>query len=289
MKILVTGASGQLGSELHNLLETKLPGTTTYAYRDTVDLTDQATVDRFVADGQFSHIINCAAYTNVEEAETHPRECRSANVDAVGVLASAAQKADAKIIHISTDYVFDGKTNHPYKESDRVNPLSEYGRSKRQGEILLLDMASEGLIIRTSWLYSPYRKNFVKTMMAKAEAGIPAKVVIDQVGTPTYTADLANAIIKILMSPRWLGGIFNYSNQGVCSWYDIAAEVYKLLGRDPAMVKPITSDNIHMQAQRPLYSVLDKNLIANTYGIEVPYWRESLEHCMKRLLSDKSK
>lgn len=286
MKILVTGSSGQLGTELRNVLEREMPGTATYVTRDVLDLTDREAVNRFVGDGQFTHIINCAAYTNVEEAEANPRECRNINVEAVGILADAAQRADAKIVHISTDYVFDGRTNRPYKESDRVNPLSEYGRSKRQGEILLLDMASEGLIIRTSWLYSPYRKNFVNTMAAKAKAGLPAKVVIDQVGTPTYAEDLARAIVKILRSPRWIGGIFNYSDQGVCSWFDIAAEVYRSHGRDTSLLKPITSDNLPMQAERPLYSVLDKHLIMNTYGIDIPHWRESLERCMRRIHSE---
>ncbi len=283
MKILVTGASGQLGKELSNVLEVSMPGITTYVDRQQLDLTDRVAVDRIVGEGQFTHIINCAAFTDVNGAEANPRECRAVNAEAVGVLATAANRNDSKIIHISTDYVFDGKTNRPYRESDKVNPLSEYGRSKRQGEMLLLDMASEGLIIRTSWLYSPYGKNFVKTMKSNALEGRTSKVVIDQIGSPTSAYDLAKAISRILVSPRWIGGIFNFSNQGICSWYDLAVEVYRYYGKDASKVLPITSENIPMTAQRPLYSVLDKSLISGSYGINIPHWRESLENCLNRM------
>lgn len=280
MKILVTGANGQLGCALREVLERDMPGLTTYADIDTLDLTDAAAVADFVGQGQFTHIVNCAAYTAVDKAESEPQACRAVNADAVGNLASAARDTDARILHISTDYVFDGRQNTPYKESAQVNPLSEYGRAKRSGEMRLLDMAPEGIIIRTAGLYSPWGHNFVKTMAGLARSGAKPRVVIDQLSSPTYALDLAEAIARIIRSPRWIGGIFNYSNMGVTSWFDIAVEVFRHFGRDCADVTPVLTPDYPSVATRPAYSVLDKSLIKSTYGLSIPHWRSSLEKCL---------
>lgn len=283
MKILVTGANGQLGQALSNRLESVMPGITTYADRATLELTDADAVCRYVEEGQFTHIVNCAGYTAVDLAESEAQKCRAANVVAVGNLATAARNGEVKMIHISTDYVFDGTRNVPYTESDRVNPLSEYGRSKRSGEMLMLDTAPEGIIIRTAGLYSQWGRNFVKTIRSLAMRGEKAKVVIDQLVAPTYAPDLAAAITDILNSPRWIGGIFNYSNMGITSWYDIAVEIYRACGRSAADVRPSLSRDYPSIATRPAFSVLDKSLISSTYGVAIPHWRESLEECLGRM------
>lgn len=283
MKLLITGAKGQLGQALHKLIETNYPGTATYTDIDTLDLADADAVKRLVGSTQFSHIVNCAAYTAVDQAESDPQACRLANVDAVTNLASAARDTETKIIHISTDYVFDGKQNVPYTESDKTNPLSEYGRSKRNGEMRLLDMAPEGIIVRTSGLYSTNGKNFVKTMRQMARSGAKPKVVIDQLCTPTFADDLAAAIMAIITSHRWIGGIYNYSNMGVTSWYDIAVEIFNHCGRDTSDVGAILSRDYSSAAQRPAYSVLNKNLIRSTYGVDIPHWRTSLEKCLSEM------
>lgn len=283
MKLLITGANGQLGRAIKRQMAGLPSVQALFTDVDTLDLTDAEAVNRVVADGQFSHIVNCAAYTAVDLAESDPQACRAANIDAVSNLASAARDADSKIIHISTDYVFDGKHNTPYTESDKTNPISEYGRSKRNGEMRLLDMSPDGIILRTSGLYSPDGKNFVKTMREFALANKKPKVVIDQLCTPTNADDLAGAIIKIIGSHRWLGGIYNYSNMGVTSWFDIAVEIFRHYGREASDVTPLLSRDYQSAAQRPSYSVLDKSLIRSTYGIAIPHWRQSLEKCLSEL------
>lgn len=287
MKILVTGANGQLGRELRNILEAEIPGQAIYTDIAELDLTDADAVNKFFNSNEISHVVNCAAYTAVDKAEEEKLECAALNINAVKNLANAADAAGAKVIHISTDYVFDGTAHRPYKESDKVNPISQYGTTKRKGETALLALAPDSIIIRTSWLYSPYGHNFVKTMLKLGKEQSAIKVVCDQIGTPTYAHDLAKAIYRILMSHQWVEGIFHFSNEGVCSWYDFAKAIHRIAGIDNCNVKPIPTEDYPTAATRPFYSLFDKTRIKATYGVEVPYWEDSLIDCIKRINNEK--
>ncbi len=287
MKILVTGANGQLGNELRNVLEAKIPGNTLYTDIAELDLTNAEAVMTFVKLNEVSHIVNCAAYTAVDKAEEQKLECAAININAVQNLANAADAVGAKIIHISTDYVFDGTAYRPYKESDKVNPISQYGTTKRKGETALLALAPDSIIIRTSWLYSPYGNNFVKTMLRLGMERPEIKVVCDQIGTPTYALDLAKAIYKVLISHQWVEGIFNFSNEGACSWYDFTKAIHRIAGIENCEVSPIPTEEYPTAATRPYYSILDKSRIKATYGVEVPYWQDSLIECIKRINKEK--
>ena len=287
MKILVTGANGQLGRELRNVLESEIPGKTIYTDVAELDLTDAKGVDDFFKKNDISHVVNCAAYTAVDKAEEEKLECAAININAVKNLANAADAIGAKIIHISTDYVFDGTAHRPYKESDKVNPISQYGTTKRKGETALLALAPESIIIRTSWLYSPHGNNFVKTMLRLGAEQSKIKVVSDQIGTPTYALDLASAIYMVLMSHQWVEGIFHFSNEGVCSWYDFAKSIHRIAGIDKCEIKPIPTEEYPTAASRPFYSVLDKTRIKATYGVKAPYWEDSLIECIKRINNEK--
>lgn len=287
MKILVTGANGQLGSELRNILESENPGQAIYTDIAELDLTDADAVNKFFNSNEISHVVNCAAYTAVDKAEEEKLECAALNINAVKNLANAADAAGAKVIHISTDYVFDGTAHRPYKESDKVNPISQYGTTKRLGETALLALAPDSIIIRTSWLYSPYGHNFVKTMLKLGKEQSAIKVVCDQIGTPTYAHDLAKAIYRILMSHQWVEGIFHFSNEGVCSWYDFAKAIHSIAGINNCDVKPIPTEDYPTAATRPFYSLFDKTRIKATYGVEVPYWEDSLIDCIKRINNEK--
>lgn len=284
MKILVTGAKGQLGRELHDALEKRAPGITTYVDVDELDITDRKAVEAFVSGQGFTHIVNCAAYTAVDRAEEEKLQCAAVNIDGVANLARAAEEVDAKILHISTDYVFDGKTYLPYSESDKVNPVSQYGTTKRKGETSLLGLAPSAVIIRTGWLYSPHGHNFVKTILKNSRTEPSLRVVCDQLGTPTYAADLAEAIVTVLFSRQWTPGILNYSNEGVCSWYDFAVAIQRIAGITDCPVRPIASKDYPTAAERPFYSVLDKSRFRATYSIPIPHWEESLERCLRRML-----
>lgn len=283
MKILVTGANGQLGRELRNILESEIPGQAIYTDVAELDLTDADAVNKFFNNNEISHVVNCAAYTAVDKAEEEKLECAAININAVKNLANAADAAGAKVIHISTDYVFDGTAHRPYKESDKVNPISQYGTTKRLGETALLALAPDSIIIRTSWLYSPYGHNFVKTMLKLGNEQQTIKVVCDQIGTPTYALDLAKAIYRILKSHQWVEGIFHFSNEGVCSWYDFAKAIHRIAGIDNCDIKPIPTEDYPTAATRPFYSLFDKTRIKATYGVEVPYWKDSLVECIKRI------
>jgi dTDP-4-dehydrorhamnose reductase len=287
MKILVTGANGQLGRELRNVLESEIPGQSIYTDVAELDLTDSKAVDLFFKQNEISHVVNCAAYTAVDRAEEEKLECASININAVKNLAIAADSVGAKIIHISTDYVFDGTAHRPYKESDKVNPISEYGTTKRKGETALLALAPESIIIRTSWLYSPHGNNFVKTMMRLGAEHSEIKVVCDQIGSPTYALDLAKAIYRVLLSHQWVEGIFHYSNEGVCSWYDFAKAIHRVAGIKGCNVCPIPTEEYPTAASRPFFSVLDKSRIKATYGADVPYWEDSLIDCINRIKNEK--
>ena len=285
MKILITGANGQLGTEMKNILEAKSPGITLYTDVEELDITDSKAVGEFIAKNEITHIVNCAAYTAVDKAEEDKALCAAINVDAVKNLASAADVAGAKIIHVSTDYVFDGTAHRPYNESDKVNPVSQYGTTKRQGETALLALAPNSIILRTAWLYSPYGKNFVKTMIRLGKELPVLKVVSDQIGTPTYAADLASAIYTILKSPQWIEGIYHFSNEGACSWYDFTKAIHRIAGIESCEVLPIPTEDYPTPATRPAYSILDKSKIKATYGISIPHWEESLNKCINRIKS----
>lgn len=283
MRILVTGAAGQLGNELHNVLEQKMPGVTMYTDIKDLDLTDSEAVKKFIIDNEISHVVNCAAYTAVDKAEQEPALCAKINTDAVKNIAEVAADYGVKVIHVSTDYVFDGTAHAPYKESDKVNPISIYGTTKRKGEMVLLSMSPDAVIIRTAWLYSPYGNNFVKTMMRLGSERPELGVVCDQIGTPTYALDLAEAIYTILTARQWVPGIYHFSDEGVCSWYDFTKAIHRIAGIKSCNVKPIATDDYPTLAARPPYSVLDKTRIKKTYGITIPHWEESLVDCINRL------
>lgn len=282
MKILVTGANGQLGTELKKILEATMPSVAIYTDVDELDLTNAKAVESFVVNNDISHIVNCAAYTAVDRAEEEKSLCAQINIDAVKNLALAADANGAKVIHISTDYVFDGTNHRPYRESDKVNPISQYGTTKRKGETVLLALAPEAIIIRTAWLYSAHGNNFVKTMLRLAEKNDEIKVVCDQIGTPTYARDLAAAIVTVLRSHQWIPGIYHFTDEGAASWYDFAKAIFRLAGKQ-VKVKPILTEDYPTPASRPAYSILDRSLIKATYGVTIPHWEEALADCMAEL------
>lgn len=282
MKTLITGANGQLGTELHEILEREFPGQTLYTDVQELDLTNAKTVDSYVANNEITHIVNCAAYTAVDRAEEEKMLCAAVNTDAVKNLAMAADANGAKIIHISTDYVFDGTNHRPYRESDKVNPISQYGTTKRKGETLLLALAPQAIIIRTAWLYSAHGKNFVKTMLRLADSQPEIKVVCDQIGTPTFARDLARAVVKVLQSHQWVPGIYHFTDEGAASWYDFAKAIFRIAGKD-VKVTPIPTEDYPTPASRPSYSILDRTRIKATYGIEIPHWEEALADCLRQL------
>lgn len=282
MKTLITGANGQLGTELHEILEREFPGQTLYTDVQELDLTNAKAVDSYVANNEITHIVNCAAYTAVDRAEEEKMLCAAVNTDAVKNLAMAADANGAKIIHISTDYVFDGTNHRPYRESDKVNPISQYGTTKRKGETLLLALAPQAIIIRTAWLYSAHGKSFVKTMLRLADSQPEIKVVCDQIGTPTFARDLARAVVKVLQSHQWVPGIYHFTDEGAASWYDFAKAIFRIAGKD-VKVTPIPTEDYPTPASRPSYSILDRTRIKATYGIEIPHWEEALADCLRQL------
>lgn len=284
MKVLVTGANGQLGCALRRLLDREIPGEAIYTDKQELDLTDAAAVENFIRDNEVTHIVNCAAYTAVDRAEEEKRECSMINTDAVKNLAAAADLLGAKIIHISTDYVFDGTNHRPYRESDKVNPISQYGTTKRKGETALLALAPESIIIRTAWLYSDTGHNFVKTILALAEKQNEIRVVCDQIGTPTYARDLAEAVLAVLKSHQWVAGIYHFTDEGAASWYDFAKAILRIAGKKTRVV-PIPTEDYPTLAQRPAYSILDRSRIKATYGVEIPHWEDALADCVKLILN----
>lgn len=277
-KILVTGCRGQLGTELQRLLG----DSAVYTDRDSLDLSRADEVEDFLRRGEYDYIVNCAAYTAVDRAEEEKLECARANVEAVENLAKYAAATDARILHISTDYVFDGEHCHPYVEGDKPNPLSVYGSTKRRGETALIGLAPESMIIRTGWLYSDTGHNFVRSILDRVRSGGELRVVADQIGTPTYAADLAQVIVSVLDAQQWTPGVFHYSDEGVASWYDFAVAILEEAGIDAA-VTPISTSDYPTAATRPAYSVLDKSKIKATFGIKIPHWRASLRRCISRI------
>ena len=272
-KILVTGANGQLGTELQKLLPNAI-----FADIDVLDITDLEAVRKFVTDNQIDTIVNCAAYTAVDKAEDDIELAQKINEYGPRNLALSG----AKIVHISTDYVFDGTNHKPYLPEDEANPVSVYGKTKRAGELAVLDNAKIAVVIRTAWLYSAHGNNFVKTMRRLGAEKESLNVVADQTGSPTYAGDLAQAIVTILPQMNEANkGIYHYTNEGVCSWYDFATEIMNLSGL-ACEVKPIPSSAYPTKATRPFYSVLSKEKIKNVFNIEIPHWKESLVKCLKQ-------
>lgn len=279
MKVLVTGAKGQLGRSIEDLC----PQNFIYTDIEELDITDLQAVRALVAQEKIDAIVNCAGYTNVEAAEDNYELAELLNATAVGNLAAAMKEVGGLLVHISTDYVF-GKEpyNTPCKEDMKGTPTGVYGLTKLHGEEAVISSGVRHIIIRTSWLYSPYGKNFVKTMLELTSARPVVSVVFDQVGTPTFASDLAAAIIRILEAP--VEGIYNYSNEGVCSWYDFAKAIAALSGHTACEIRPCHSGEFSSKVHRPAYSVLDKTLVKETFGLKIPYWTDSLKECLAKML-----
>lgn len=289
MKILVTGANGQLGNSLRKIIEkdARLTSQTIFATRTQLDITDSDALSRFIEDNDITHVVNCAAYTAVDRAEEDKAACMAINSDGVKKLAMAADNYGAKVIHISTDFVFDGQSCRAYCESDKVNPINHYGSSKRAGETALIALAPESIIIRTSWLYSPEGENgFPAKILRAARTQGRLRVVDDQIGSPTNADDLARAIVKILTTPQWFPGIYHYCNSGICSRYDFAKVLLHLSGLGGTVeVEPVSTATICSDAtsvSRPPFSALNTSKIRLTYGVETPYWIDSLAEALKK-------
>ena len=283
-QILITGSNGQLGSEIKALSNAYPDFRFTYTDVQELDLTDKEAVFSFFKTGNFDFCINCAAYTAVDKAEDQEPLAELINSTAVGYLAEACARFDALLVHISTDYVFDGTHYKPYVETDAPSPNSAYGRTKLHGEQMVIDKASKAMIIRTSWLYSAYGNNFVKTMIRLGKERDQLGVVVDQIGTPTYAGDLAKAILDILQKNgiNKMKAIYHYSNEGVISWYDFAWAIMVEAGLN-CKVNAIESKDFPAKANRPFYSVLNKAKIKSDFQIAIPYWLDSLKATVKKL------
>lgn len=282
MNILITGANGQLGNEMRVAAKDHPQHHFIYTDIDTLDITDRQAVLDFAKQHQTDMIVNCAAYTAVDKAEDDEQTAAKINADAVRNLAEAAVACHAGIIHISTDYVFDGNACVPYKEDMPVCPTNVYGRTKLAGEQVLQQVCPDAIIVRTAWLYSTFCNNFVKTMLRLGTERDTLNVIFDQVGSPTYAADLAKAIFAIIEAPEKVPGIYHFTNEGVCSWYDFTVSIHRIAGITCKVV-PIESDAYPVRTPRPHYSVLNKAKIKQTYGIEIPHWEDALQRCITEL------
>ena len=293
MNVLVTGANGQLGREIRLVAQSSADK---YIFTDVVDLPDVETLNlditdieavrQLVRDHDIKAIVNCAAYTNVDKAEDDVEMCRLLNAVAPENLAVAMEEADGLLVHVSTDYVFGGDPyNTPCTEDRKGTPTGVYGQTKLEGEIAIQRTGCHHLIIRTAWLYSEFGKNFVKTMLSLTASKDRLNVVFDQTGTPTYALDLAEVIFDIVENRKWKGnsGVYHYSNEGVCSWFDFTKMIAEYSGNHSCEVLPCHSDEFPSKVKRPSYSVLDKTKIKETFGISVPYWTDSLKKCIKNL------
>lgn len=282
MNILITGCKGQLGSEIR-LLENNYPQYTFFnTDKDELDITNQLAVNDFINRHEIDGVVNCAAYTAVDKAETNQKLCTALNTEAPAYLAAAIDKRGGWIAQVSTDYVFNGKKFTPYVETDTPCPDSVYGSTKLAGEFGVGKFCKRAMIIRTAWLYSTFGNNFVKTMLRLGSEREEIGVVFDQIGTPTYAHDLAVTILTAVengVKP----GVYHYSNEGVCSWYDFTKAIHRIAGITSCHVKPLHTAEYPTAAKRPAYSVLDKTKIKETYGMEIPYWEDSLAKCIKSL------
>jgi dTDP-4-dehydrorhamnose reductase len=287
-KILVTGANGQLGNEIRRLCR-NFPGLEfIFTDVDMLDITNPDAVSVFMEASKPAIVVNCAAYTNVDAAEVDVKNVRKINSLAPQVLAAACAMQDAFLIHISTDYVFDGEATEPYTEEDETNPVSVYGNSKLEGEEKIKTVFDNYLIIRTSWMYSEFGHNFVRSIIALAKDRESLEIVNDQFGSPTYARDLANCIIDIIiksiLNPKaYLPGIYHYANQGTCSWYDFAQEILNIYGINTCKLIPVSTEQFPAVAKRPKYSVLDTTKVRESFGIGIPNWRDSLRECLSSI------
>lgn len=285
MNILITGANGQLGNAMR--IASRLSDDN-YIFTDVaeLDITDRQAVAKMVKDNNINIIVNCAAYTNVDKAEDDAEFAEILNAGAVKNLVDAVKANDGTLIHVSTDYVFGGSLgNTPRSETEPVNPTGVYGLTKLHGEQAIAESGCKALVFRTAWLYSEFGKNFVKTMLSLTASKPELKVVFDQVGTPTYAQDLADAIFDIIENRRFSGneGIYHYSNEGVCSWFDFTKAIAEIAGHDTCDIQPCHSDEFPSKVVRPSYSVLDKTKFKDTFNLKVPYWTDSLKTCIKNL------
>ena len=285
MNILITGSNGQLGNEMRLL--SKEHDKHRYFFADVIasegssvlDITDKEAVRAFVSAHAIDLIVNCAAYTNVDKAEEDEATARKINADALTVLGSQG----VKVIHVSTDYVFSGDEHVPCRETDPVAPRTAYGRTKLEGEKCLMAVCPEAVILRTAWLYSPFGNNFVKTMIKLGKEKESLGVVFDQIGTPTYAGDLAWAIFTVIESPVWRPGVYHFTDEGVCSWYDFTVAIHQMAGIKGCRVRPILSEEYQYKTPRPHYSVLDKSKFKKTFDVEIPHWMDGLRRCVKLL------
>ncbi len=292
MNILITGANGQLGNEMRVLSAQHTQHTYFFTDIAELDITSREAVNQFVTDNEIDIIVNCAAYTNVDKAEIDEDMAHKINALAVENLGLSG----ARVIHISTDYVFSGEACVPYSETDPVAPRTAYGRTKREGEVLLQAVCPESIIIRTAWLYSTFGNNFVKTMLRLGQERESLGVVFDQIGSPTYAADLAVAIFAAINAPVWQAGVYHFTNEGVCSWYDFTHEIFaraqSSLNKEAAekvaacQLRSILSSEYQYQTPRPHYSVLNKAKIKRTFGIAIPHWTDALQVCLEKLLKE---
>lgn len=284
MNILITGCNGQLGNEMQ-LLEKENPQ---HQYFNTdvaqLDITNPEAIEEFVSNNAIDIIVNCAAFTAVDKAESSQELCHLLNAKAPEYLAAAVAKRGGYLVQVSTDYVFDGTNHTPYTEDEATCPNSVYGSTKLEGEKLAMAACANTTIIRTAWLYSTFGNNFVKTMIRLGQEKPELGVIFDQIGTPTYAGDLAAAIMAAI-NHGIVPGIYHFSNEGVISWYDFTKAIHRIAGITSCHVKPLHTAEYPTPAARPHYSVLDKTKIKQTYGIEIPYWEESLEKCVAKLLA----
>ena len=283
MRVLITGANGQLGNEMRRL---GAVSPNEYLFTDVaeLDITDKAAVAEFVKSNNVEIIVNCAAYTNVDKAEDDEATAELINATAVRNLAEAVKAVDGTLFHVSTDYVFGSEGNTPRTEDMPTNPLGVYGKTKLHGEQAIAEVGAKAIIIRTAWLYSEFGNNFLKTMLRLTAEKESLNVVFDQVGSPTYAGDLALAIFSIIEGGVYAGneGVYHFSNEGVCSWYDFATEIAAAAGHE-CVVMPCHSNEFPSKVTRPPFSVLDKTKIKTTFGIEIPHWRDSMLYCLQRL------
>ena len=282
MNILITGCNGQLGSELRLLQSASANHTFFNTDVEELDITNQEAVEAFVASHQIEGIVNCAAFTAVDLAETEREKCTTLNTLAPAYLATAIEKQGGWMIQISTDYVFNGESHRPYLEDDTPSPDSVYGSTKLAAELGVSKFCKRSMIIRTAWLYSSFGKNFVKTMLRLGREKEALGVVFDQVGTPTYARDLAKAIMHIIekgIQP----GVYHYTDEGVASWYDFTKSIHRIAGIDTCKVSPLHTEEYPTPAKRPPYSILDKTKIKQAYGLEIPHWEDSLRECLSIL------
>ena len=285
-RILVTGANGQLGNELRRL-GCISPNNWHFTDVEELDITDRSAVEGYVTGNRIEVIVNCAAYTNVDKAETDESTAHLINCTAVEHLAQAAKDNGATLIHISTDYVFGAGGNTPRTEDMPLAPLGAYGRTKLAGEEAIAKSLCKAIIIRTAWLYSEFGNNFVKTMLHLTAQKESIRVVFDQVGSPTYAADLALVIFSIIEGDMYEGneGTYHFSDEGVCSWYDLAVETARMVRHTNCRIEPCHSSEYPSPVTRPPYSVLDKSKIKQTFGVDIPHWRESLAYCIGRIMA----